>query len=76
VTKPNVQAEVDETMIENDNGIMVAGLIVTCSKCGHEVEVFGRHERSIKRGAVMLNEECPEGEDNWYVTDEEGEEYA
>jgi len=42
----------------------------TCSRCGHETESFGQHEGSIRRCLVLMNEECPEDEDNYYVCDE------
>jgi hypothetical protein len=42
---------------------------VKCERCGHEVEVYGTSETSARRGAVMLAEECPKGEKNYYVAD-------
>jgi hypothetical protein len=62
-----VTADAVETELENDFGTMTAGLEVTCAKCGHTVEVFGTHQQSAKRGGVMLSQECPEGENNFYV---------
>lgn len=61
-----VKAEIDEDYFPGDSGADVAGLRVVCSRCGHSVEVFGQEERSAKRGARMLRDECPEGEDNYY----------
>ena len=63
----HVDVEVEETELENDSGIMIPGLALTCSRCRHSVEVFGTSDASAKRGAVMLREECPEGENNFYV---------
>lgn len=61
-----VEVDVEEEELDGDYG-PVQGLRLTCDRCGHEVEVFGTEEASAKRGAVMLREECPNGEDNYYV---------
>jgi len=63
-----VNVEIEEDEFDGDH-TTVPGLRVTCPRCGHEVEVFGTDERSAKRGAVMLREECPRGENNFYVVD-------
>jgi len=60
-----VSFEVHYDTLDGDYG-SVEGITATCSKCGHEVEVFGTSEASIKRAAVMLCEECPNGENNFY----------
>lgn len=44
----------------------VRGLVITCTRCRHSVEAFGTEENSVKRGAVMLRDECPFDEDNFY----------
>jgi hypothetical protein len=63
-----VNVEIEEDEFDGDHAA-VAGLRVTCLRCGREVEVFGTDEQSAKRGAVMLREECPRGERNFYVVD-------
>ena len=45
----------------------VEGVCVTCGRCGHSVEVFGTGDRSIRRGCIMLRNECPRGEANFYA---------
>lgn len=60
-----VKCEVEEIELEGDYA-PVAGLCVTCSRCNHQVEVFGTSDRSIRRALVMLRDECPEGENNFY----------
>jgi len=60
-----IKFEVQYTTLEGDYGD-VDGIEVICSKCGHSVEVYGDGPNSIKRGAAMLNSECPEGENNYY----------
>ncbi len=62
-----VKVELDEDYFLGDFGGDVPGLRVTCSRCGHSVEVFGQEESSAKRGAATLREECPENEDNRYI---------
>lgn len=63
-----VQVDVEEDEFDGDY-TTVPGLRLACPRCGHEVEVFGTDERSAKRGAVMLREECPRGENNFYVAE-------
>lgn len=68
-----VECEVTAAELENDNGLLIDGVCVTCSRCGHEAESFGTSGRSVRRCLVMLREECPEGESNFYVVDDEGD---
>lgn len=60
-----ISVSIDEDELEGDYG-SVPGLRLTCSRCGHSVEVFGNEVPSAQRGAVMLREECPNGEKNFY----------
>ena len=60
-----VKFEVHQETLDGDNG-PVEGVVVICSKCGHEVEVFGTGENSILRGAATLRAECPLSEQNYY----------
>ncbi|SFD15440.1 hypothetical protein SAMN04488094_11775 [Tropicimonas isoalkanivorans] len=60
-----VKIDVSEEDLDSDYGT-VPGLVITCSRCRHSVEVFGTEEPSVKRGAVMLRDECPFDEDNFY----------
>lgn len=55
---------------EGDDGRDVPGVIVTCSRCYHEAESFGASPRSVRRCLAPLREECPRGEENYYVADE------
>lgn len=64
-----VKVEVTETTLEGDNGYDVDGVEIGCSKCGHTVEVFGTSDSSVRRGCIMLREECPEKERNFYTTE-------
>ena len=60
-----VPVDVSEEDLDGDYST-VPGLVITCTRCQHSVEVFGTEENSAKRGAVMLRDECPLGEDNFY----------
>jgi hypothetical protein len=62
-----VTVEVEETTLIGSDGRDVDGVNATCSRCNHSVEVFGTGEGSVRRGCVMLREECPEKEHNFYV---------
>lgn len=67
----SVECEVEYKRLEGESGRMVDGVVVTCSKCGHQTQSFGVGEGSIKRCLALLREECPEGEKNFYVSDED-----
>src|SRR5262245_146246 len=60
-----VHVEIDHTDVETDDGQM-EGLYLVCARCGHEVKVAGTTGASARRGAIMLREECPKGESNFY----------
>jgi hypothetical protein len=61
-----VPIDISEEDLDGDYGT-VPGLIITCTRCRHSVEVFGTEDNSMKRGAVMLRDECPLDEDNFYA---------
>jgi hypothetical protein len=61
-----VLCNVDETTLEGDYGD-VDGVCATCTKCGHETESFGTSDASIKRCLVLMREECPRGDNNFYT---------
>jgi hypothetical protein len=63
-----VDVDLQEIELDSDHG-PVAGLCLVCERCGHEVEVFGTASSSARRGAVTLREECPRGEDNFYIVE-------
>lgn len=65
-----VECKVEETELEGDHG-SVDGIEVTCSKCDHCVEVFGTGEASRRRAGVMFREDCPLGEENFYVVEDD-----
>lgn len=62
-----IKCEVSSGTEENENGYEVDCIRVRCSKCGHEEMSYGDGDNSVKRCFALLNENCPEGENNFYV---------
>jgi len=71
-----VNCEVQEVTLYSESGRPIAGVRVLCGRCEHETESFGTGEASIRRCLVLLHEQCPEYEDNYYVADQENGELA
>jgi hypothetical protein len=65
-----VSCSIDFVELENDDGREVEGVRATCSLCGNETESFGTSAASVRRCLVLMHEECPEGESNFYVADD------
>lgn len=65
-----IECDVTPTSVEFQ-GRDVLGVRVTCSACDHWEEAGGRSARSVRKCLAMLRENCPEGEKNFYVADEE-----
>ena len=65
-----VHCSVEQTELENDEGRPIDGVEATCSRCQHTTQSFGTGDASRKRCLVLLREECPEGEDNFYVDED------
>lgn len=57
-----VECEIEE--IEQDGQPAIQA---TCTACEHTTVSYGTSDRSIKRCLVLMREECPEGETNFYV---------
>jgi len=64
-----VECEVEEVDVPKENGRTIPGVRVTCGECGHSTESFGTGDGSIKRCLILLREECPRNEKNYYVTE-------
>lgn len=66
-----VKCNVEYTTLEGDNNYgngypnYIEGVVVTCGKCGRQMESYGTGSRSVKRCMVMLNEACRSN--NFYV---------
>ena len=65
-----VYAETAVVTLENDDGYEVDGICATCSRCGYETESYGTGQNSVRRCLVLLREECPNGENNFYVEED------
>ena len=65
-----IKAYVSYETKENEDGIEVDCVLITCSRCGHQVQIWGDNAKSIKRACATLNEQCPHQENNFYTTDE------
>jgi hypothetical protein len=66
-----VECDIEEVELEGDYG-PVDGVCATCSRCDHQTESFGTSDASTRRCLVLMREECPFGEDNFYVDLQEG----
>ena len=66
-----VFATITDIELENDRGYLIDSVEAECSRCGHTTESFGTGEASIKRCLVLLREECPRGESNFYIEEDE-----
>jgi len=64
-----VECAVTFDQAKNDQGRMQDCTKVTCGNCGHTTQSWGTGPGSVKRCLMLLKEECPEGESNFYVGD-------
>lgn len=66
-----IECYIEEVELDGDYG-PVNGVCATCSRCDHQTESFGTSESSIRRCLALMREECPRGEENYYVDLQEG----
>jgi len=66
-----VACTIEETELENDRGHSVPGVCATCGECGHTTESFGVGPASRRRCLVLMREQCPNDEENFYVDEDE-----
>jgi hypothetical protein len=45
----------------------VEGVCATCPRCGHQTESFGTSPASVRRCLALLREQCPNGDNNYYL---------
>lgn len=62
-----ITCEIEEIQLENEAGWMVASVCAHCSRCEHITESYGYAEPSIRRCLVLMREQCPMNENNFYV---------
>ena len=59
----------EEIELENEDARHCPGLQATCRRCDLSVEVFGTTERSENYAFVLLHQECPNKEHNYYANE-------
>ena len=64
-----VGCTVDYLQLENDDGREVDSVEVTCKKCDHTTQSYGDSAASVRRCLLLLREECPQNESNWYIAE-------
>ncbi len=65
--KEQVECEVEEVEIVTEGRQDQPGIEAKCTRCDHVTQSFGTGEGSVKRCLALMNEECPFGEDNFYI---------
>jgi hypothetical protein len=75
--RERIFCEVEEFEKHGDGRKPTMCVMVTCTKCGHQTESYGTHERSVRRCMALMAQECPNYESNYYHTEREddGENY-
>ena len=53
----------------NFNGQLIDGIEVSCTECDHVEECGGTSQRSVKRALAQMRQNCPNHENNFYVSD-------
>lgn len=62
-----VKCSISEGEDEGDSGQPVATTIAVCTRCEHETTSYGTSDASVKRCLVLMREECPNDEKNFYT---------
>ena len=55
-----VTVAIAKVIVKDAAGREAEGFMLTCSRCGETVEVFGTSGASLRRGFVKLREACKE----------------
>ena len=61
-----VECTIETGYVENDSGYEIEGVIATCSRCEHTVKSCGTSDGSRRRCLVLMRQECPNDESNYY----------
>lgn len=64
-----IKCRIVEDTIE-EGGKTGRGVIATCLECDHATQSFGTGESSRKRCLVLMREECPNHDENFYVDED------
>jgi len=59
-------ATIEEVELDGDYG-EIPSVEATCTRCDHTTESYGQESASIRRCLVLLREECPRDESNYYI---------
>jgi hypothetical protein len=62
-----VECTIEDAEVENESGRTIPGVTATCPRCDHQTQAYGTSDRSVKRCLMAMREECPNGEENFYV---------
>jgi hypothetical protein len=68
-----VNVSIAVTELERDDGRPIDGICATCDRCAHTTESYGTHGGSVRRCLALMREECPRGEENFYIADRGGD---
>jgi hypothetical protein len=63
-----ITCEIEEIELDGDFG-SIPSVQATCSRCDHTTESYGTGGASIRRCLVVMREECPRGQENFYVAE-------
>lgn len=68
-----VTCQIERVPLYNAANRQVFGVEATCSRCDHVTQCFGTSSRSVRRALVMMREDCPRNEENYYVADDDSD---
>lgn len=68
-----VECTIEQVELDGDFGT-TPGVRATCGRCDHETESFGTGAASVRRCLVLMREECPQCEENFYYADDGSDE--
>jgi hypothetical protein len=60
----------DEVLLDEDTGHEAPGVVAICGKCDLEAQCFGQGGRSVRRALMLLRENCEEGCQHFYKTND------
>lgn len=63
----NVNCSIEEFDAEGSSRKPVRSVRATCSTCGHITESFGTGPKSVARCLVLMRNECPQNQTNYYM---------
>jgi len=64
-----IKVKIIEDTVE-EGGRTGPGVTATCLECDHTTQSFGTKEGSRKRCLVLMRDECPNGDENFYVDED------